>query len=54
MRYLIGAMRGRSEGDWYHSEHRQMLETRCDATNSITTVAKDNYVIEVYDDTTIR
>ena len=43
-------MRGRSDGDWYHSEHSQQLEILgSDFTNSITSVQKDNYVIEIDD-----
>ncbi len=48
MKILIGAMRGRSDGDWYQSEHNQRLEVLgCEYTNSITSVQKDNYVIEI-------
>ena len=43
-------MRGRSDGDWYQSEHNQRLEVLgCEFTNSITSVQKDNYVIEIDD-----
>lgn len=44
------AMRGRSNGDWRESEHQQMLEIGTDISNSITSVAKDSYVIEIYED----
>jgi hypothetical protein len=48
--YLIVASRGRSKGDWSESEHFQNLEiNRTGATNSITSVAKDNYVLELYE-----
>ena len=43
------AMRGRSDGDWHTSEHRQTLEIGGGISNSITSVAKDCYVIEIYD-----
>ena len=43
-------MRGRSEGEWYGSEHFQKLEIGSDISNSITSVAKDSYVIEIYED----
>lgn len=43
----IAAVRGRSEGDWYGSKHYQSLEIRTDdLSNSLTHVAKDNYVYE--------
>ena len=42
-------MRGRSVSDWHQSGHRQMLEIGGDVANSITTVAKDSYVIEIYE-----
>ena len=48
--YNICAMRGRSEGDWHHSLHRQRLELGGGIANSITTVTKDNLVIETYDE----
>lgn len=48
MKILIGAMRGRSDGDWHQSEHSQRLEILGgEFTNSITSVQKDNYVIEI-------
>ena len=40
----ICAIRGRSDGDWYHSEHKQRLEIGGVLSNSITSVLKDNYV----------
>lgn len=49
MKILSCAMRGRSKGDWSISEHRQMLEIGTDISNSITSVAKDSLVIEIYE-----
>ena len=43
------AMRGRSGGDWYSSEHKQMLELGTNISNSITSVQKDSLVCEIYD-----
>ena len=40
----ICAIRGRSNGDWYCSEHNQRLEIGGEISNSITSVLKDNYV----------
>ena len=40
----ICAIRGRSDGDWYNSEHKQRLEIGGEISNSITSVLKDNYV----------
>ena len=40
----ICAIRGRSDGDWYNSEHSQRLEVGGEISNSITSVLKDNYV----------
>lgn len=45
------AFRGRSKGEWYASEHRQMLEIGCEISNAITLVQKDALVIEIYDKT---
>lgn len=42
-------MRGRSDGDWFRSSHRQRLEIGTDISNSITSVAKDSYVIYIYE-----
>ena len=43
------AVRGRAKsGSWYESEHFQKLEPRFDGlSNSVTTVAKDNMILEV-------
>ena len=42
----ICAIRGRSDGDWYNSEHLQRLEVGGEISNSITSVQKDNYIFE--------
>lgn len=43
----VAASRGRSDGDWYSSEHHQALEIRLgEYSNSLTSVAKDNYILE--------
>lgn len=43
----ICAMRGRSDGDWHENVHEQRMELRNDEiTNTLTGVAKDNYVVE--------
>ena len=46
----IMAMRGRSNGDWHTSAHNQKCELGENVTNSITSVAKDNYVVEFYEE----
>ena len=46
---LIAAARGRSDGDWYQSEHYQRFEIGGDISHSITSVEKDNYIVEVYE-----
>jgi len=44
------ASRGRSKGEWHHSEHRQMLEIGSDRfSNAISTVLKDFMVALVYE-----
>lgn len=44
---VISAMRGRSDGEWYGSEHQQRLEIGgSDTSNSLTSVAKDNLLLE--------
>ena len=42
----ICAIRGRSDGDWYDSEHKQKLEIGGEISNSIISVQKDNYIFE--------
>lgn len=39
------AIRGRSNGDWHNTEHKQMLEVGSDIANSITGVSKDSLVL---------
>ncbi len=45
----IMAARGRSRGAWHTSAHYQKYELGEDVANSLTSVAKDNYVVEIYD-----
>ena len=45
----IMAMRGRCKGNWQLSKHLQKFELGEDITNAITSVAKDNYVVEYYE-----
>lgn len=49
MKVLSCAIRGRSKGDWHTTAHTQTLELGCNVSNSITSVAKDSYVIEIYE-----
>lgn len=50
MRVLSCAIRGRSQGEWHSSVHTQTLELGGGGiSNSITSVAKDSYVIEIYE-----
>ena len=44
----ICAIRGRSNGDWHNSEHKQRLEVGGEISNSITSVLKDNYIFETH------
>lgn len=44
----IMAIRGRSDGDWHKNQHYQKVEIGGDISNSITSVAKDNYIVEFY------
>lgn len=43
------AIRGRSEDDWYSSSHFQRVELRGYQTSSLTSVAKDNMITEIYE-----
>ena len=43
------AIRGRSDGDWFSSSHFQKLEVRGDKSSSLTSVSKDNMIIELYE-----
>lgn len=49
MKIVSCAIRGRSSGDWYSSEHRQMFELGTDISNSVTSVQKDSLVCEIYE-----
>ena len=49
MRSQFAAIRGRSAGDWFLSEHFQKIELRGNKTSSVTSVTKDNMVIECYE-----
>lgn len=43
----ISSIRGRADGEWHRSEHQQRLEIGgSDTSNSLTSVAKDNLLIE--------
>lgn len=50
MRSLIVAIRGRSEGNWYTSAHVQRMEVRGKQSSSLTSVAKDNMTLEIYEE----
>ena len=45
---IIVAIRTRADGEWYESAHFSNMEFRGDLTSSITSVAKDNLVLEIY------
>ena len=50
MRAISCAARGRSKGEWYSSEHRQMLEIGSDRfSNALSSVQKDYMVALVYE-----
>ena len=49
MRSQVIAIRGRSDGDWFSSSHFQKLEVRGDKSSSLTSVSKDNMIIELYE-----
>lgn len=49
MRSQVIAIRGRSDGDWFLSEHFQKIEYTGNKTSSVTSVSKDNMVIECYE-----
>lgn len=46
---LSCAMRGRSDGAWHEGVHRQKLEVRDEAANTVTSVEKDCLIIEIYE-----
>lgn len=41
------AIRGRSDGEWYTTEHRQKLEIGSGVAYSITSVSKDSLILIV-------
>lgn len=43
------AMRGRSDGEWHTSDHHQKLEIGDELANSITSIAKDSLICEIYE-----
>lgn len=47
MKILTCAIRGRSAGDWYTSEHQQCLEIGGDISNAVTSVSKDSLIIYI-------
>ena len=49
MRAISCAIRGRSNGDWHSSEHRQMLEVGTEISNALSSVLKDYMVCMVYE-----
>ena len=50
MRSEIVAVRGRSIGDWHNSPHEQRIELRGQKSSSLTSVAKDNLLFEMYEE----
>lgn len=50
MKILTCAIRGRSDGDWYTSEHHQCLEIGGDISNAVTSVSKDSLIILIEDE----
>lgn len=51
---LTCAIRGRSDGGWHTSEHRQRLEIGGDIANSITTVNKDSLIIYIDEEIKVK
>ncbi len=49
MRSQVIAIRGRSDGEWFSSSHFQKVEVRGKKSSSLTSVAKDNMIMEVYE-----
>lgn len=45
----MAAIRGRSNGDWHSSTHFQKLEIRGGKSSALTSIAKDNMVLMVYE-----
>ena len=50
MRSNMIAVRGRSFGDWHNSPHEQRIELRGQKSSSLTSVAKDNLLFEMYEE----
>lgn len=50
MKIMI-AIRGRSKGEWHMASHFQNLEVRGKMSSSLTSVAKDNLILEGYEAT---
>nr|DAD84528.1 MAG TPA: hypothetical protein [Siphoviridae sp. ctA4S13] len=49
MKSQVVAIRGRSDGEWHTSKHYQKLEYRGCHCSSLTSVAKDNMIMELYE-----
>jgi len=49
MKQTIVAQRTRSDGDWRTKKHYTRYEIRYSVTNSLTSVQKDNLLIEIYE-----
>lgn len=49
MKRIAVEIRGRSDGDWFASAHFQKLEIRGDKTSSLTSICKDNMILEIYE-----
>ena len=49
LRIRTCASRGRSDGEWYSSQHLQRLEIGANISNAISTIAKDFMMLIVYD-----
>lgn len=49
MKRLTIAIRGRSEGEWFSGSHFQKMEVRGYVTSSLTSVCKDNMILEIYE-----
>lgn len=46
---IIVAIRTRSDGEWHATAHYSNMEIRGGLTSSITSVAKDNLLLEIYE-----
>lgn len=46
---IIVAIRTRSDGEWHATAHYSNMEIRGGITSSITSVAKDNLLLEIYE-----